>query len=237
MIQQMKKYILICFLFSLILSAYGQTKREKYIKTMEATIALMDSDDENTNLQDIANKFERIGDAEKKEWIPYYYAALCYNTMAYSQKEGAKIDATLDKAQELVDKAAAIKNDESEIWVLKGMILGGRIMVDPQVRGMQFGPAAGQAYSKAKSLNPNNPRASFFAAQNVYFTPAAFGGGKDKAMPMLKSAMESFDTFKPESSIHPKWGKEYATEFISTLEKNGKMPWEETQEDVDTDGE
>jgi len=49
---------------------------------------------------------------------------------------------------------------------------------------------------------------------NLFYTPAMYGGGKDKGCPLLEQAMEKFGTFEPESSIAPEWGEEHCVMMI-----------------------
>jgi hypothetical protein len=47
-----------------------------------------------------------------------------------------------------------------------------------------------------------------------FYTPSAFGGGKDKAKVSYSKAATLFETFKPASSIHPNWGKKTNEYFL-----------------------
>ncbi len=51
---------------------------------MKKNLALFDSAKTTADYQTLANTFERIGDAEKTQWLPYYYAGL---VLAYSRME------------------------------------------------------------------------------------------------------------------------------------------------------
>ncbi len=46
----------------------------------------------------MANNFTRIADAEKTQWLPYYYAAYCYTMDALREQDVSKKDAIADKA-------------------------------------------------------------------------------------------------------------------------------------------
>ena len=48
-------------------------------------------------------------------------------------------------------------------------------------------------------------------------TPPAFGGGEKKAKPVFELALEKFKTFKPESNLHPTWGKEEAEKELKKI--------------------
>ena len=100
--------------------------------------------------QNIANQFERISNVEKKEWLPFYYAAQATIFMAFQEQDKTKIDAYLDQAQKYIDKATELKKDESELLVLQGMLYQARISVDMMGRGMQFSMKASECLEKAK---------------------------------------------------------------------------------------
>ena len=72
---------------------------------------------------------------------------------------------------------------------------------------MKYGGIANQAIEKAIMLNAENPRAYLQRGISLFYTPEMFGGGKDKAMPVLEMAGKKFAAFKPASSIEPNWGK------------------------------
>ncbi len=200
-------------LFLLLTVMYTLTtlaQNEKYIKTMEAKIAAFDTTRSIEGLIELSNTFERIAEAEKKEWLPYYYAALMQvnagNNM-WGAKMNDKIDPVADKAEVLINKAEALNPDNSEIYVVKKLIASLRMMVDPQARFMQYAPVAEQALKTAQQLDPENPRVYLVMGQDKYFTPEQFGGSKAEAKKLFEQAFQKYDAFKPKSSLHPKWGR------------------------------
>ena len=70
----MKKVLLITMLSAVALLSSAQS--EKYMKAMQEKISVMDTTRSPEILQGLSAAFERIGDAEKTQWLPYYYAAL-----------------------------------------------------------------------------------------------------------------------------------------------------------------
>ena len=127
--------------------------------------------------------------------------------MGLKQTDNLKKDEYFDKAESLIDKADSIQKDNSEIFVVKSFITSLKISVDPQSRGQRLGMKSGMLLGKALQLDPENPRAYFLQGQGLMFTPEQFGGGKDKAIPALETAMKKFAKFKPTSSIMPNWGE------------------------------
>ena len=200
------------------MSSFAQS--DKYAPAMKKNIALLDSAVQKGTARELANNFERIGDAEKTQWLPYYYAAYCQVMAAYTEKDKSKVDPIADKAEELITKAEAIAGKEnSETAVIKSMIASSHMMVDPQGRYMKYGAASGANIEKAKALDPTNPRPVYLEAQTAFYTPESFGGGKAVAKPLFEKAIAMFDTFKPESELHPAWGKYLAQYFLSQVSK------------------
>lgn len=182
----------------------------KYVRAMEKNIAMIDSANKEsaaTIFQDGYNGFERIAGANPKEWLPLYYQSFCEVMIGLKQTENSKKDEYFDKAEALINKADSVKPDNSEIYVMKSFITSMKISVDPQNRGQKLGMKSGMLLGKAMQLDPENPRAYFLKGQGLLYTPEQFGGGKDKAIPVLEAAVEKFKKFKPTSSIMPNWGE------------------------------
>ena len=209
-------------LLSLAIATQGLAQSEKYTKAMTAAIAQWDSAKTADDMLSISATFERIADAEKTQWLPYYYAALGNVMTGYM--EGAatggtagadKIDPLANKAEELLNKAEALSKDNSDIYCLKKMIATLRMMADPMNRYMTYGPQAAEALQKAKSLNPENPRVYLLEGQDKFYTPEQFGGSKTEAKALFEQSIKKYDSYKPESDIHPQWGKSQVLYFLS----------------------
>jgi len=158
-------------------------------------------------------KFERIAEAEKTQWLPYYYAALVKGRMA-QQGMGGDIDKVADDAQALLDKAAALSPNNSEIFCVKYIIITAKLMVDPQSRYMQYMGAMTESLESAKKADPTNPRPYALQAIGLKNTPEQFGGGCAAAKPLAQKALDLFGSFKPASPLNPNWGKEMVEGII-----------------------
>lgn len=206
---------------ALMLTFFGFAQNEKYIKAMEKLVPAVDTTFSAKGLDELGNSFQRIAEAEKTQWLPYYYAALCNVTSAYTTNAGNimgmgdKVDPIANKAEELLNKAEALSKDNSEIYCVKKMIASLRLLADPMNRYMTYGPMAEQALAKAKQLNPDNPRVYILQGQDKYYTPAEYGGSKEEGKKLFEEAKKKLETFKPESSIHPTWGKTQVEYFLS----------------------
>src|SRR2546423_4916057 len=179
----MKTTILSVIITCFCITAIGQS--DKYVSAMKKNIDMLDSALSKGNTKELANNFERIADAEKTQWLPYYYAAYCNVLSTYIEKDKTKVDAEADKAEELIAKAEVLAGENSEIDVIKSMIASAHMMVDPQSRYMTYGPTSSGYIQKAQKLDPSNPRPVYLDAQAKFYTPAAFGGGKDVAKPLF----------------------------------------------------
>ena len=216
----MKKQFLFIAAFVIAINSFSQS--EKYTKAMEQLVPAIDTTRNVDGLNNLANSFQRIADAEKNQWLPYYYAALANVSAAYMMSMGQmgmadKTDPIADKAEGLLNKAAELSKDNSEIYCVKKMIASLRLVGDPQNRYMTYGPAAEEALATAKSLNPGNPRVTLLEAQDKLFTPEQFGGSKTEAKKLFEEAIKKYEAFKPETSIHPTWGMAQAKYFLSEI--------------------
>lgn len=222
----MKKTVL--FLMILLAGSFCHAQMsEKFVKAMEERIATLDTTSSVEGLTDLANAFERIAEAEKNQWLPYYYAAYCNASVGLMVGSGgdmmaAKADKTdpyADKAEKLIGKAEELMKNNSEVFVVKKMIATLRMMGDPMNRFMTYGPEAQAMLDEAKKLNPENPRVYILEAQDKFFTPEQFGGSKAEAKLLFEKAKQLFETFKPESSIHPNWGKGQVIYFLGQMKQ------------------
>jgi hypothetical protein len=214
----MKKFISILFFFGFFyISVKAQS--EKYIKVMQEKVSLIEQTRTVEGWQELSNSFERIGEAEKDQWLPFYYAALgrvmMGNMMANGQTGGFadKTDPEADKAEQLLAKAEALTKENSEIWCVKKMIATLRMMADPMTRFQTYGMAATAALQKAKQLDAQNPRIYLLEGQDKFFTPEQFGGSKTEAKALFEESIKKQETFKPASAIHPGWGLSQAKYF------------------------
>jgi len=210
----MKKHILLISIT--ILFAFNTFAQQgNYEAAMSQNLERMRSAETIEEYQQVVNTFERIAAAEQQQWLPAYYATLTYINMSNSEQDGDKKDQLLDKAQLHLDKALKLAPKESELHVLQGYVHLMRISVSPMVRGLKYSSMAIENFEKAKTLNPDNPRAYFMLGSTKFNTPAMFGGGPEAAKPHLTIAKEKFDRVKPASAIAPSWGQKAAESLLA----------------------
>ena len=196
--------------------SFAQTAYEKAMLPKVQTIEMPKANLDDYTAQ--ANDFARIGDKEKTLWQPYYYAALSIikkGRELMQKNQVAQLDDVAKEAQNYIDKAEALSPNNAEIFLLKKMNHGLKMMVNPMERWQTEGQAAQVALNEAKKLDPENPRISILEAEDLYFTPEQFGGNKQKGIELFKKALEQFKTYKVKSSVDPNWGQGEANYFIS----------------------
>ena len=100
---------------------------------------------------------------------------------------------------------------------LKKMIATLRMMGDVVNRFPTYGPQASSALDKAKQLNPDNPRVYVLEGLDKFNTPEQWGGSKEEAKKLFEKANLLYQTIKPESAIHPNWGRGMLNYYLSQL--------------------
>jgi hypothetical protein len=201
---------------AILASVASFAQSDKYNAAMKKNLAQFDSAKTTADFQALSAAFERIGDTEKTQWLPYYYAGLALSTAGWMDSKLDK-DANAEKIKSLSDKAESLTTDnidKSEILTVKNMAAVQQMLVDPQNRWMTHGQEAGTYLTKAKELNANNPRVYYLEGANIFGTPEQFGGGKAKAKPILEKAVSLYNAEKPKA-MYPDWGKKQAEEMLA----------------------
>ena len=201
----MKKLTIIFLMLSI---SFAGLANETYQKTMSQSIEQLFKASSVAEYVEIANRFERIAQTEKSEWLPLYYASFAYIMISFQEPDNAKKDTFLDQAQRFLDQALAIDPNESELHMLQGFLYPARINIDPIARGMGYMEKLNASLDKALELNPDNPRVYYLRGTMTFHMPEAYGGGAEKALPFFTTADEKFRIYKPKTELSPNWGKE-----------------------------
>jgi hypothetical protein len=205
----MKKLIAV---FALLTTVLVNAQSDKYVQAMKKNLAQFDSVKTTADYQALSASFERIGDAEKTQWLPYYYAGLALTTAGWTDANLDK-DANAEKIKALCAKAEAIEKN-SEIYSIRNMAATQQMIVDPQARWMSYGQEASSNLQKGMELDPNNPRLYYLQAMGIFGTPEQFGGGKAKAKPVFEKAIALYKAETPKP-LYPHWGQKQAEEKLA----------------------
>lgn len=202
----MKKVTLI--ITAILIASASYAGGMKYQEKMGETLAGFSQAETVADYQSLANKFMMIAQAEKSEWLPYYYHAQCYILMSFSENENPeKKDEYLDVAETSVAKMLEMAPGESEVYVMQSLMYIARLVVDPMSRGQKYSSLSAQSIGKALGIEPENPRARYMQISNEMGTASYFGS--DVSVPCQKARVlyNEWDNYKPKSSISPSWGK------------------------------
>ena len=187
----------------LLISMTASAQSDKYTQTMQKNIALLDSAKTEDQLLSLVSTFDRIGDAEKTQWLPYYYAALAQTWIGWMPATTDK-DANAAKINAYLAKAEAIEKN-AETYAVENMAATQQMLVDPQTRWATNGKDAAAALQKGLALDPNNPRLYYLQAMSLFGTPSQYGGGKDKAKPVFEKSIALYKSAQPKP-LYPTWG-------------------------------
>ena len=217
-----KFYIL---LFSFIFSSEYS---DRYYNAMDKGIEMFESSETENDFLKTSNYFYRISQVVKNDWLSSYYYAYSNTSLSMMQDDPDIKEMYLDKAFDIIipfDTLKVANIDSvamSEIFTLKAMIYVGKIFINPMVNGMKYGPMSDRSINKAISYCPTNPRPYYLNGQSKFYTPSAFGGGMDKAIPLLKKSLDNYEIFETKK-YWPNWGKEKCQslyhEAINNVEK------------------
>jgi hypothetical protein len=197
---------------TLLMGLSTRAQSDKYVAAMQKNLSLFDSTKTIDQYQSLAATFDRIGDAEKTQWLPFYYAALA-QTLAGWNPDLKDKDANSRKINAYLAKAEAIEKN-SETYAIENMSATQQMLVDPQNRWMTNGKDASEALQKGLALDPNNPRLYYLQGMSMFNTPAQFGGGKDKAKPLFEKSVTLFKAAQPKS-LYPNWGQKEAENMLA----------------------
>lgn len=202
-----KIYIaLLSFIFS---SEYT----ERYYSAMDKGIKMFELSETENEFLETSNYFYRISQVVKDDWLSSYYYAYSNTSLSMMQDDPDIKELYLDKAFDIIAPFDTLKISNidsvamSEIHTLKAMIYVGKIFINPMVNGMKYGSLSEKNINKAILYCPLNPRPYYLSGQSKFYTPSAFGGGIDKALPLLKKSLNNYEVFK-EKKYWPNWGQE-----------------------------
>lgn len=162
------------------------------------------------------NMFERIAKAEPEAWLSHYYIAQINSIKSWTEKDKTVLKSQLDKAQEHIDAAMLLSENNAELLVIQAHILTNWVAFDGMTYGMKYGAKIAELYEKAAVIDPTNPRAAYGKIEWEMGSAKYFGKDTAPYCKKLASAIALFDTFKPASKLHPNWGKDRAVQVLES---------------------
>ncbi|WP_353719374.1 hypothetical protein [Dyadobacter sp. 676] len=204
----MKRLITTILLICTVVFAFAQNG--DYSARLEASVKKLDQAKSVGDFENLEKAFVQLGNTQKTEWLPYYYAAFCNAKIGFLlQDDGEKIEPYSVRGEAQIKKSESlVKGDNNalaEVYVVQAMIYRTKVFISPMTMGRQYGPLSDQFLKKAQNLDPENPRAIYLEAWMKYYTPKLWGGDKDLAKELAGKAIRKLGptTF----SVAPHWGK------------------------------
>ena len=185
---------------------------------MAATIAEQNAAKTPADVRANLAKLERAVAAAPAAWEPRYYQARACLKLGFAGKDGDAQDKLFDQAEAALNAAKKLAGaDQAELLIMQAYVLQGRIMVSPMTRGMVYTGRVQEALGQAKALAPNNPRVYLLLANDLFYRPAFFGGGAEKARPLYEQAKALFGTFRPATALSPTWGEKNTDSALAQM--------------------
>ena len=201
---------------------------ERYYKSMDRGLIMFESSETEEDFLKTSNLFYRISHVMKNDWLSSYYYALSNTGLSMMQDDPDIKEEYLDKAFQILAPFDTLQVDNidslalSEIQTLKSLIYIGKIFINPMINGMKYGSLAEKSINKAITYNPENPRPYYLNGQSKFYTPSAFGGGIDKALPILEKSLDNYSKFKAKK-YWPNWGmSDCETLYDKAVKQNEK---------------
>jgi hypothetical protein len=161
------------------------------------------------------NKFMMVANVEPDEWLPLYYHAHCYIMMSFFERTNPeKRDEYLDEAAISIEKMVELAPDQSEVFVMQGLLYSARLMIDPMTRGQQYSAMSAQSIGRALGIEPDNPRARYMQIANEMGTAQFFGSDISASCQKAQKLFDEWDDYTVKSPVHPQWGREQVAEVL-----------------------
>jgi len=170
----------------------------------------------NNQWDDAENVFERIANAETQQWLPHYYIAQINSLKSWTVKDETVLKAQLDKAQEHLDAALKISENNPELMVMQAQVLTNWVAFDGQTYGMKYSAKIAELYAKAYAMAPDNPRVVLGKAEWDMGSARFFGQDIKPFCDDIEKSIELFANFKPETPFSPNWGKDRAIDVLAS---------------------
>ena len=134
------------------------------------------------------------------------------------EKDSKLKDKAFAQAQTALDQARQQpRADQAEVLVVQAFLYQGIMMAAPAERGQEYSAKVSETLKQAKALAPSTPRLYLLLGNELFYCPAEYGGGADKAKPLYEQAKALFATFKPATALSPTWGEKTVDAMLAKV--------------------
>lgn len=168
--------------------------------------------------------FERARQNGGREEFALYYLALCEYRLATLFASAPDEQAQcINRTLEYLKEAIELEDNFSDAHALLASAYSQKLGLNPHL-GMVLGPEIKRVLEKSKRLEGNNPRVVWTDAMNDYYTPAMFGGDKQRAITKLEQALELFAKEEIRDPFQPSWGYDEACVHLGIMRQETGDP-------------
>ncbi len=203
----MIRIVLVVIVYLVSHIAYSQTKFEQ---GMEKAFQLIT---ENKN-DEASNMLERIASAEPMNWLPPYHIALLKARTSFMMTDKTKQEAQIKLAEDFIATADALSPNNSEVYVVMGMINTAKIVLNPMVNGATLSEPTIKLYKTAIALDKTNPRAQSGLVEFEMGGARFFKQDLTPYCKRLRASIKLYDAFKPAGKFAPNWGKDWTLQVL-----------------------
>lgn len=156
-------------------------------------------------LLDSRSKFERLLSTEHQTFLIHYYIALADEHLFHYYSDPMQKTRVVNDGIMHLERSIELNDDFAESRILLAGLYGLKIGIDPSLAS-QLGTKAASNFTKAKKLDPGNPRLYLVKGKSAVYKPEAFGGGSAVAKKELNTALHYFAEYKGQDDTYPHWG-------------------------------
>ena len=162
-------------------------------------------------------RFERVCEDGCHEMLGLYYMGLCEYRLAtlFAVNPGEKLQC-VNRAINYLKKAIDLEDNFADSHALLAGTYGQKIGLKHHLC-IVLGPKAKEAREKSKRLEGDNPRVALIEGLHDYYTPARFGGDKQRALHNFELAVELFSKEEICNPFQPSWGYDEACAWLGIL--------------------
>ncbi len=154
--------------------------------------------------------FDRARQDGHHEGFALYYLALCEYRLATLFASAPDEQAqSINRTIEHLKGAIELEDNFSDAHALLASAYGQKLGLKPHL-GMALGPEIKRVLEKSKRLEGDNPRVVLIDGMSDYYTPAVFGGDKQRAISKMEQALELFAKEEIRDPFRPSWGYDEA---------------------------
>ena len=161
--------------------------------------------------------FEQARQNGNYEIFSLYYLALCEYRLAtlFAAVPDEKARC-INQAIGYLKEAIELEDNFSDAYALLASAYGQKLGMKPHL-GMMLGPETKTVLEKSKRLDGNNPRVVLIDGMSDYYTPAMFGGDKQRATSKMEHALELFAKEEIRDPFQPSWGYDEACAHLGIM--------------------